>query len=261
VSAPLLALEELTVAYGRGDARRGALEAFSLVLGEGESLAVVGESGAGKSTLARALAGLLRPAAGRVLWRGRDGVVRDVAPLPPAARRRLAPEIALVFQDPRASLDPRQTLGAALEEVLGARRGLPRAERRREAARLIERVGLEPGQAARRPGELSGGECQRGALARALAAAPRLVVLDEATASLDATVQAQIVLLVGELGAELGLARLWIAHELALVPHLAPRLVALHAGRKVAEGPSEELLARPPHPALERLVGAQRGTP
>jgi ABC-type glutathione transport system ATPase component len=213
-------------------ASRAALVDVSLELRAGEFLAVAGESGSGKSTLLRALARHLPLERGQLVVR--------------SERHRLQ----LVFQDPYASLDPRQRAGAALEEVLAVH------HLARSAAELLAEVGLSPELAARFPHELSGGERQRLAIARALAAEPLGLLLDEPVSALDPSHRAQVLNLLVDLRARRGLACLLVTHDLALVRVLADRLAVLEQGRLVEVGPAEELLARPAAAATRRLLEA-----
>jgi len=261
VNTPLLAAEGLSYAYprrGSGARRAGApaLVEVGFALARGETLALVGESGSGKSTLARILAGLLVPNAGRLRYWRASGEALELLGLARRARRRLQPEIGLVFQDPYQSLNPRRTVGEALAEPLLVHGGVRRAAARARARELLERVGLEAGAAGRFPHEFSGGQRQRVAIARALALAPRCLVLDEATSALDVSVRAQILNLLEDLQRELGLGYVFITHDLALARVLAARTVVLAAGRVVESGATEEVLARPRHAATARLVGA-----
>jgi ABC-type microcin C transport system duplicated ATPase subunit YejF len=236
VSAPLLEVDSLCVDYRRsgpgalhGSASFRALDAVSFTLAEGATLGVVGASGSGKSTLARAVLRLARPAAGRLLWRGRR---YDDAP-----RARLAAvrrELQVVFQDPFGSLDPRmtaaQSVGEALEALAGGRGG---AAARRRVDATLEAVGLDPSLGARYPHELSGGQCQRVAIARATIVQPALLLCDEATSALDVSVQAQIVNLLLELRARSGMALMFISHNLAVVRILCESVLELADGRLV----------------------------
>jgi len=246
----LAALESLVVEFrGAGRSLR-ALDGVSLEIAAGESLGVVGESGSGKSTLARALLGLTRPDGGRALYRG-----ADLATLAGDARRRLRRELAIVFQNPAASFDPRRTIGESVGEPLTVHApALGRAARAAEVAALLERTGLDPALAARRPHELSGGQCQRAAIARAMITRPELVVCDEAVSALDVSVQAQIVNLLLELGRERTLAYLFISHNLAVVRRIASRVLVLYRGRVVEVAPRAALFATPRHPYTRLLL-------
>ena len=258
MSGPLVAIEDLCVHFRVGGGgplpRRRTLRAVdgvSLELRAGERLGLVGESGSGKSTLGRALLGLVAASGGRVLVDGLD--VTSGAPDALARLRRLT---AMVFQDPYGSLDPMQRVGDALDEVLRRHR---RGDRRERAARvdaLLERVGLSPELARRRPHALSGGQCQRVGIARALAVEPRLIVADECVAALDVSIQGQIVNLLRSLSESDGVTLLFIAHDLALVRRLCERVAVLYLGRIVEEGPTEAVFEDPRHPYTRALVDA-----
>jgi oligopeptide transport system ATP-binding protein len=233
MSVSLLEVQGLSVEYVRSGFRRArrqrALDGVSFDLAEGTALGVVGESGSGKSTLARAVLRLVRPSAGRILWRGER---LDTAP-----RRRLAAirrELQVVFQDPFGSLDPRMTAAQCVYEALEALEGAgDAAGARRRVDAALESVGLDPGLGRRYPHELSGGQCQRVAIARATISEPRLVVCDEATSALDVSVQAQIINLLLELRARSGMGLLFISHNPTLVRILCERVIELQAGRIV----------------------------
>ena len=246
----LAALERVVVEFrGRGRALR-ALDEVSLELAPGESLGVVGESGSGKSTLARALLALVAPDAGRALYRG-----TDLAALGGGALRRLRRQLAIVFQNPASSFDPRRTIGWSVGEPLGVHEPTLGAEARaHRVAAMLVRTGLDPALAARRPHELSGGQCQRAAIARAMITSPELVVCDEAVSALDVSVQAQIVNLLIELGRERAVAYLFISHNLAVVRRVATRVLVLYRGRVVEVAPREALFATPRHPYTRLLL-------
>jgi oligopeptide/dipeptide ABC transporter ATP-binding protein len=247
---PLASVERVVVEFrGAGRVLR-ALDEVSLEIAPGESLGIVGESGSGKSTLARALLRLVAPDGGRALYRG-----TDLATLGAGELRRLRRHLAIVFQNPASSFDPRRTIGESVGEPLTVHEpALGRDARARRVAAMLERTGLDPALAARRPHELSGGQCQRAAIARAMITAPELVVCDEAVSALDVSVQAQIVNLLLELGRERGVAYLFISHNLAVVRRIATRVLVLYRGRVVEVAPREALYAAPRHPYTRLLL-------
>jgi peptide/nickel transport system ATP-binding protein len=251
-------LEAREVVKRFGDGRPGrrrvqALAGVSLEVAAGESVGLVGESGAGKTTLARCLLGLERPSAGAIVIDGIDA--GDWATLGPGERERLRRTVQMVFQDPASTLNPARTVRATLSEALAM--GGPRSrDRRREVARLLERVGLPASYAARKPAALSGGERQRVAVARALAVGPRVLVCDEPVSALDVSVQAQILNLLADVRRELGVALLLIAHDLAVVRQVTERVYVLRRGEVVESGPTDEVLDRPRHPYTRSLIEA-----
>ena len=252
-----LEVRRLTVDYAAAgwfaDRRpRRALDDVSLALGDGETLGVVGESGSGKSTLARAILGLVRPNSGEVCWDGRPLDLRDRMRL-----RGFRREVQVVFQDPVGSLDPRLTAGESIAEALDALEGLrDRAAARARVAEALESVGLDASMAGRYPHQMSGGQCQRVAIARATVVRPRLLVCDEAVSALDVSVQAQIVNLLVELQRRHGLALLFISHNLAVVRHVADRVLVLRGGRRVEYGPVGALFDAPTDPYTRGLLAA-----
>lgn len=229
-----------------------AVDGVSLAIAPGEIVGVVGESGCGKSTLARALVGLVPVSAGAVRWQGQPVDYHDTRSL-----RGLRRHVQMVFQDPFSSLDPRLTLARSLSEPLQTfRPDLQAAERVTLARQWLDRVGLDASFLSRYPHELSGGQCQRIAIARALIGAPSVLICDEAVSALDVSIQAQIVALLERLQRELRLSLLFISHHLVLVSRLAHRVLVLYLGRVVESGPCAALFKRPLHPYTRALIAA-----
>ncbi|MFD5829125.1 ATP-binding cassette domain-containing protein [Lentzea sp. NPDC060358] len=247
MTAPLLAVQDLVVQYGS----LRAVDGVSFTLERGRTLAVVGESGCGKSTIAAAIVRLIRPTSGRVVLDG-----QDISALPEKHLRPLRHKVQMVFQDPYGSLDPHQTALRIVAEPLRLR-GRDRAACLREAAVLLDRVGLPAGTHDRRPAEFSGGQRQRIGIARALASEPELLVCDEATSALDVSVQAQVLRLLREIQRDTGVAYLFISHNLGVVKEISDDVVVLRAGRVVESGVTERVLAAPAEPytlALRRAA-------
>lgn len=249
----VLELRDLSVALPLGGflsrARLPILMDVTLSVARGESVALVGESGSGKTTLARAVMGLQAVSGGAVVFDGQ-------AVVGPAGHARLRRDAAMMFQDATASLSPRLTVGYLVTEPFRIH-GLPLPDPEGMARNLLARVGLPPAIAQRYPHELSGGQARRVGVARALALKPRLVIADEPTAGLDVSVQAEVLNLMADLRAEMGLAYLIITHNLALVRHVADRVVVLYLGRVVEEGPTAEVFAAPAHPYTASLIAAE----
>ncbi|AYY12744.1 ABC transporter ATP-binding protein [Actinobacteria bacterium YIM 96077] len=229
-----------------------AVDGVDLHVRRGETLGLVGESGCGKSTLGQALVRLIDPSAGTVEF---DGV--DTATLSASALRSLRRRMAVIFQDPFASLDPRRTVGDTIGEPL-AIHGLHRGRRRRRAriGELMEVVGLDPDHRGRYPHEFSGGQRQRVGIARALAGEPEFVVCDEPIASLDVSVQAQVMNLLVRLQRDFGLTYLFVSHDLAAVRQVADRVAVMYLGRIVEIGAAPSVVDDPQHPYTEALVSA-----
>jgi oligopeptide transport system ATP-binding protein len=225
---------------------------LSFQIERGGALALVGASGSGKSTTARIIVGLETPSAGTIAFEGLPLSARPSI----GERRMRARRIQIVFQNPYLSLDPQQTAQVALEEVLAFHADLQAAERRERVGELLRSVGLGHREAAMRPRQLSGGQAQRVAIARALAPEPQLLILDEAVSALDVSVQAQILNLLLDLRDRLGLATLFISHDLAVVRQISDWVLVMYKGRAVEYGPVDEVMTAPLHPYTRQLLAS-----
>ncbi|TWF81713.1 oligopeptide transport system ATP-binding protein [Pseudonocardia hierapolitana] len=256
---PLLSVRDLHTAFPIRSAllRRpiGAVQAVAGVsfdLAPGRTLGLVGESGSGKSTLARTVIGLERATSGQVLFQG-----RDLTTVPPAEMRRLRRDIQMIFQDPYASLNPRRTVEQIVSEAWEIHPDVvPRERWAAEVRDLLGRVGLDPSHAGRYPHQFSGGQRQRIGIARALALRPKLVICDEAVSALDVSVQAQVLNLLQDLQRDLGLAYLFIAHDLSVVRHISDEVAVMYLGTVVEHAPRRDLFERPTHPYTQALLSA-----
>lgn len=240
---PVVEAFSLRREFGRGRRKVAAVAGVSLAVHAGETLGIVGESGSGKSTLGRMLVGLLAPDSGQVR---RDG----------ALVTGIANGVQMVFQDPVSSLNPRRSIGESIADPLRAAGERDEAAVRARVEELLLRVGLEAGHHDRYPHEFSGGQRQRVGIARALAPRPRLIVCDEPVSALDVTTQAQVTALLAELQRELGIALVFIAHDLAVVRQVSDRVAVMRAGQIVEEGPVDEVYDRPTHPYTRQLLAA-----
>jgi peptide/nickel transport system ATP-binding protein/oligopeptide transport system ATP-binding protein len=258
MSEPLLQVQGLAkrfvakrTLFGRTVAEVRAVDGVDLTLHAGETLAIVGESGCGKSTLGRLILRLIEPSEGRIVFAG-----EDITALGTSELRALRRTAQLIFQDPFASLNPRMTVGDILEEPLMLHAVVPAGERKARVRDILAQVGLRPDHASRYPHEFSGGQRQRIAIARAIAVEPRLIVCDEPVSALDVSIRAQILNLLEALQARLGLAYVFISHDLAVVKHIADRVAVMYLGRIVETGPAAEVFAAPQHPYTRALIDA-----
>ncbi|MGQ9498451.1 MAG: ABC transporter ATP-binding protein [Desulfotomaculales bacterium] len=250
--APLIEIKNLRKYFrvGYGQILK-AVDGVDLAIAPGETLGLVGESGCGKSTLGRVIVRLYHPTDGQVLYRG-----VDVHRCNGERGRELHRRLQMIFQDPYASLNPRMTVGEIIGEALDVH-GLARGpERRARIEELLRLVGLDPGHAGRFPHEFSGGQRQRVGIARALATRPDFIVCDEPISALDVSIQAQVVNLLQELQERFGIAYLFIAHDLAMVRHIAHRVAVMYLGRVVELAPGAELYTNPLHPYTRALLAA-----
>jgi len=247
---PMLAVHGLSKQFPSVAGVIRAVDGVTFAIDPGETLALIGQSGCGKTTLARLVTRLMPATSGTVSFEGEELTTMSAKRL-----RSVRPRLQMVFQDPRSSLDPRMTVGAILAEPL-ANVGVPRAARAGRARELLDLVGLPRTVAGRRPHELSGGQCQRVGIARALATGPSFMVCDEPVSALDVSIQAQILELLAELRARLGLTCLFISHDLAVVAHVADRVAVMCQGRLVEVAAVADVFARPRHPYTRALLDA-----
>jgi oligopeptide/dipeptide ABC transporter ATP-binding protein len=258
MSGPLLVLDNITKSFvvrrsllGRETAVVQAVDGVSFEVAAGETLALVGESGCGKSTVGRLALRLMEPTAGSVRFDG-----RDLGSLSGAELRHVRAGAQLIFQDPYGSLNPRMTVGEMLAEPLLLHTDLSPASRRERVADLLRTVGLRSDHVQRYPHEFSGGQRQRVAIARALAAEPKLIVCDEPVSALDVSIRSQILNLLKDLQQRLGLAYIFISHDLAVVKHIAARVAVMYLGRIVESGSAKQIFAEPRHPYTQALLSA-----
>jgi oligopeptide transport system ATP-binding protein len=257
-SATLVAVEDLALHFPvyQGLLRRQvgsvrAVDGLTFDIRRGETLGLVGESGCGKSTTGRALLRLYKPTGGRIAFDG-----RDIAALEGEALRAMRPRMQMIFQDPQASLNPRMTVGAIVEEPLIEHGVLRQAGRRERVRELLDAVGLNPEYVNRYPHEFSGGQRQRIGIARALALDPDFIVCDEPIAALDVSIQAQVVNLLQDLQRKLGLTYLFISHDLSMVRYIATRVAVMYLGRMMELAEVHDLFRAPKHPYTRALLSA-----
>jgi oligopeptide/dipeptide ABC transporter ATP-binding protein len=249
----LLEATSVTVRYPGHDERGrrllwAAVDGVSLTVAEGERVGIIGESGSGKTTLGKALLGMEPVAQGTVLFRG-----EQVHGLKGRALEAFRLSAQMIFQDPMGSLNPRMTIGAALDEVLSVHKLATRAERPARIQALLQQVGLDNGYTRRYPHEFSGGQRQRIGIARALALNPALLVADEPVSALDVSVQAQILNLIRDLSEARQMAVVLVAHDLAVVNYVCQRVLIMYKGQVVEEGPAQEVFRHPRHPYTQLL--------
>ena len=237
--------------FGHGGGVVKAVDGVSFAVDAGQTFAIVGESGCGKSTIARLVLRLIEPTRGQVRLEE-----RDLSGLSPSELRKLRGRLQIIFQDPYGSLNPRMTIGDMLAEPLMLHDIVPAAQRRARVADLLQLVGLRADAAQRYPHEFSGGQRQRLAIARALAAEPRVVVCDEPVSALDVSIQAQILNLLADLQRRLGLAYVFISHDLAVVRQIATQVAVMYLGRFVETGSASAIFEQPRHPYTRALLTA-----
>jgi oligopeptide transport system ATP-binding protein len=255
----LLEIQDLRVHFpvrhgvlSRARAWLKAVDGVSFELAAGETLGLVGESGCGKTTLGRAIVRLVHPTGGKILLNGEEITSMTVGEL--RARRKT---VQMIFQDPYGSLDPRMTITESIGEAIDIHKLAGNADaRRHRIEKLLSDVGLSPEQADRYPHEFSGGQRQRIGIARALAVEPHFIVCDEAVSALDVSVQAQIINLLRELQERLGIAYLFIAHDLAVVEHISRRVLVMYLGKIVEMGDARAVVRNPAHPYTRALISA-----
>ena len=258
MTAPILQIKDLAThfpirqgAFGRVRGTVRAVDGVTFEVERGETFGLVGESGCGKSTLGRSILRLIEPTSGSVRFDG-----QELVGMPPAQMRKLRRRMQLIFQDPYASLNPRMKVREIVGEGLAIHRLASGAERERRVAALLEKMGLGAEAMDRYPHEFSGGQRQRIGIARALAVGPELVIADEPISSLDVSIQAQIVNLMVDLQAELGLTYVFIAHDLKIIEYISTRVAVMYLGKIVEMASAAELYRAPKHPYTQALLSA-----
>jgi ATPase components of various ABC-type transport systems, contain duplicated ATPase len=258
---PILQVRDITVDFSIPTKTGGlfgghqvlrAVKGVSFDLYEGEVLGIVGESGCGKSTLSRAVIKLVQASGGESKWMG-----KDILKMTPTELTALRKDVQMIFQDPLASLNPRMTVGAIIAEPLTIHYPeVSREERMVRVAELMEKVGLSSTWINRYPHEFSGGQCQRIGIARALITRPKLIICDEAVSALDVSVRAQVINLLMDLQKEFGLSLMFISHDIAVVRHIAQRIMVLYFGEVVEIGDAEQVTMAPEHDYTKRLIAS-----
>jgi peptide/nickel transport system ATP-binding protein len=251
-ATPLLQVKDLRVNFTQGKGKVfQALKGVSLNIQPGETVGLVGESGSGKTTVGRVILGLTEATSGQIIFDG-----EDITQANRARRRALGRDIQVVFQDPYGSLNPARTVGDTLAEPLLSDKSLSPKDIQQRIAEVLQRVGMPTDTAQRYPGQFSGGQRQRIAIARAVIAKPRLIVCDEPVSALDLSVQAQVLNLLKELQQNMGLAMLFISHDLTVVRHVSHRTVVLYRGDIVEQGEAAQVHEHPQHPYTRALLAA-----
>ena len=228
-----------------------AVDDISFTIYEGETVSIVGESGCGKSTTGRAILRLEEPTEGLVEFQG-----QDLTKLSKSEMRKYRKDLQIIFQDPYASINPRQTIASVLNEAMQIQKVLPANQRRARIDELLQTVGLRPEQADRYPHEFSGGQRQRIGIARALSVNPKLIICDEAVSALDVSIQAQVLNLLEDLQRDYGLTYLFISHDLGVVRHISDRIIVMYLGRIVEIADKLSLFENPQHPYTKALLSA-----
>lgn len=251
MSDKVLEIERLCKTFAVGNLRVEAVRDVSLYVGENEVVGLVGESGCGKSTLARLLSRLDTPDSGKILLCG-----EDITRVSGRELRTACKSMKMIFQEPRSSFDPRLTLGASIRETLKMTSKMTAAEYRAESVSLLRQVGLDESYDSMKPTDVSGGECQRAAIARAIAGQPGLLVCDEVTSALDVSVQAQILELLRQVQRETGTSILFISHDLALVSSFCARTYVMRCGEIVEQGETAQIINSPQNDYTRALIAS-----